>query len=390
VRRRSRGRPTTGALAARDRALHRLLERIEVPGEHEARERAWSVLVAAFAEREPEPRGRPLLRPAVVLAVVVALVAAALTPPGRAVIESVREAIGVERSQPALFSLPTDGRLLVSSGRGSWIVRADGSKRLLGRYGEATWSPHGLFVAAARRNELVALDAQGELRWSLPRRDVTHPRWAPSGYRVAYLSGSNLRVVAGDGTGDTLLAESVQAVAPAWRPGNAHVLALSDRDGRIHVFGTDRGALTGRSAPGEPPIQLAWSADGNRLLALSARALRVLDSRGRLVERMPAPGGARYAALAVSPHGRGFALVRRRGGRSEILSQGRVVFGGAGDFSDVAWSPDGRWLLVAWKDADQWLFIRSAGVRKVAAVSGISAQFRSEGFPSLGGWCCGD
>jgi WD40-like Beta Propeller Repeat len=374
----------------RDGHLHRLLDRIEIPGEHEAREQAWSVVLAAFAERESQPRGRPLLRPAVVLAAVVTLVAAALTSPGRAVIESVREAIGVERSQPALFSLPADGRLLVSSGRGSWIVRPDGSKRLLGRYREASWSPRGLFVAAARRNELVALDVEGELRWSLARRDVTHPRWAPSGYRVAYLAGSDLRVVAGDGTGDTKLAESVQPVAPAWRPGNAHVLALSNRDGRIDVFGTDRRALNGRSEPGEAPIQLAWSADGKRLYALSPRALRIFDLRGRLVDRIPARRGARYVALAVSPQGRGLALVRSRGGRSEILSQGRIIFAGAGDFSDVAWSPDGRWLLVAWQDADQWLFIRSAGVRRVEAVSGISAQFRSERFPSLGGWCCAD
>jgi len=64
-----------------------------------------------------------------------------------------------------------------------------------------------------------------------------------------------------------------------------------------------------------------------------------------------------------------------------------------GRISSLAWSPNGRWLLLAWRDADQWLFIRSAAVRRVQAVSNISRQFnpgarREPVFPDLGGWCC--
>ena len=81
-----------------------------------------------------------------------------------------RESIGVEEAAPALFALPADGRVLVTSARGVWVVRPDGSKRLLGRYREASWSPFGRFVVAARANELAALDpSTGELRWSLAR-----------------------------------------------------------------------------------------------------------------------------------------------------------------------------------------------------------------------------
>ncbi|MGH3105159.1 MAG: hypothetical protein ACRDN6_13790 [Gaiellaceae bacterium] len=372
--------------------MRRALERIEIPGEHEARERAWAVVSAAFAEREPRPRSRPFLRPLIALAVLAAVAGAALSPPGRAVIDDIREAIGVERARPALFSLPADGRLLVTSARGAWIVQPDGSKRLLGRYREASWSPLGLFVAAARRNELVALDPKGSLRWSLPRPDVRGPRWAPSGYRIAYLTGRNLNVVAGDGTGDKAFADGVHPVAPAWRPGRAHVLALSDRDGRIHVFATDRKVLNGRSARGEPPIQLAWSPSGRRLLVLSHRSLRVLDSRGRLLRGMAAPPGA--VNVAAAWRGESFALVRRleRSGESELVlvrrGRARRIFAGSGRFTDVVWSPDGRWLVLGWRDADQWLFIRSAGVHEIEAVSAISAQFRSAAFPSLRGWCC--
>jgi hypothetical protein len=68
-------------------------------------------------------------------------------------------------------------------------------------------------------------------------------------------------------------------------------------------------------------------------------------------------------------------------------SAARRVFAGAGAFTGLEWSPDGRWLLVAWRDADQWLFLRSAGVRAVRGVSDISRQFGGA-FPALGGWCC--
>src|SRR5919108_369433 len=49
------------------------------------------------------------------------------------------ETVGIEHAQPALFSLPSPGRLLVASDAGVWVVREDGSKRLLGPYREASW-----------------------------------------------------------------------------------------------------------------------------------------------------------------------------------------------------------------------------------------------------------
>ena len=38
--------------------MRRELERIELPGEHEARERSWAVVRTAFSEREPQPPRR--------------------------------------------------------------------------------------------------------------------------------------------------------------------------------------------------------------------------------------------------------------------------------------------------------------------------------------------
>ncbi len=56
---------------------------------------------------------------------------------------------------------------------------------------------------------------------------------------------------------------------------------------------------------------------------------------------------------------------------------------------------DGKWLLLGWESADQWLFIRSADVDRVLSVPNVSAQFEGGGqdevgFPHVAGWCCSD
>jgi hypothetical protein len=378
--------------------LRRRLEHVEIPDEHDARVRAWELVQAAFAERERIPRSRARLRPAIALAALVALVAGALSPPGRALIETVRETIGVEEAAPALFELPARGRLLVTSARGAWVVRQDGSKRLLGRYREAGWSPHGRYVVAARANELAALDPEnGELRWSLAKPDVRYPRWQGSrtDTRIAYLSGSTLRVVPGDGTGDRLVASSVARVAPAWRPGPGHVLVYAVGT-EIRAIAADTGRRLWSRRVGRVSA-LDWSLDGSSLLVRGPRRLVVLGPDGRLRLDLLGAVAAPVVAAALSPRGSSLAFVQRARGRSTLWvvprlrpdgSAARRVFSGAGRFTDVEWSPDGRWLLLAWRDADQWVFLRSAGVHRLEAVSAISRQFRSRGFPALGGWCC--
>ena len=92
--------------------------------------------------------------------------------------------IGEEDAKPALRSPPAAGELLVESEQGPWIVREDGSKRLLGDYEEASWSPRGLYVAATDGRELLAVEPDGTCDGRSPRpRDVHDPRWA--GWRHA-------------------------------------------------------------------------------------------------------------------------------------------------------------------------------------------------------------
>jgi hypothetical protein len=366
--------------------VKRELERIEIPGEHEARERTWAVVHAAFDAREPTPRRSQWPRVAVVAIALAALAAAALSSPGRAVLDEVREVVGVERAQPALFSLPTEGRLLVSSDAGVWVVQEDGSKRLLGPYREASWSPFGRFVVAARENELAALEPDGGVRWTLPRPRVRSPRWAgnETDTKIAYL-GRQPRVVAGDGTGDgPVCAVSARTVAPAWKPGAGYVLALVAPSGRPYVVDLDGCVVRWSAARIARPERLEWSTDGTRLLVVGATRLLILDARtGRLVASTP--GGVDGA---FRPGTRTLARIFQRGNRGRILIGGRgVVFSAPGRLEMPMWSPDGRWLLASWPAADQWVFVRADG-RQIRAVSNVSEQFRSRSFPRVEGWCC--
>ena len=180
---------------------------------------------------------------------VAALAGVLASPPGRSVIQSIREAVGVKKTQHELFSLPAPGRILVDSSGGPWIVDANGSRRRLGSYREASWSPYGRFVVAARPNELVTLDPKGGVHWTLARPEVRFPRWGGThtDTRIAYVDRAGLHVVAGDGTGDQ--ANAPTASRGGRLPGSrtrSSVMRLSAPSGQVLVFRTPTpGACSG-------------------------------------------------------------------------------------------------------------------------------------------------
>jgi WD40 repeat protein len=379
------------------KALERRLRNLEAPEESAVALRAWQLASVEFGRREPRPRSHRGRALAIALA---ALCAAAIviSPAGAGVVHWVGDRFekpGLKHAKPFLGPLPAQGRLLVTSSDGLWVVQRDGSKRLLGRYADAAWSPHGLFIAAVRGHELVAMEPGGRVHWTVPASPRPRlPGWSRDGFRIAYLSGSDLRIVVGNGTGDHLFATHVGDVAPGWRPGPGYVLAFAKHGGVTAA--NDSGAKIW-SRSGMKPDQLAWSPNGRLLLVVERNRLRLLDSRGRTYKELDLPAGAVARHAAFSPGGRDIALLRERGGLSEVrlLSvRGRSWHerSGApvsGAFSSLDWSPDGRWLLVAWPAADQWLFV-SPG--RVQPVSGIARAFASgagtPAFPALGGWCC--
>jgi len=342
-----------------------------------AEERAYRVAMAAFAERRPAPKRRSYWRPAIAIAAVAAIAGILASPPGRSVIRSIREAVGVENAKHELFSLPTPGRLLVQSASGSRVVNADGSRRLLGDYREASWSPFGRFVVARRGDELVTMEPNGKVHWTLSRPDLRLPAWGGKrdDTRIAYLSRSGLRVVAGDGTGDAArCADRVSAVAPAWQPGSLGVLAFSTNDG-LAVYDVTTCRQLFRKGP--MPTKLQWSADGRLLLAVSGIGLDVYDANGHVVAESIGVDDATFVGethkVAVLRDGSAFVLgsapVFRATGLRQIVS-----------------SPNGQWLLLTWPAADQWVFVRVDAPHTLSAVSRIRRQFGGHGFPNVSGW----
>jgi hypothetical protein len=398
-----------------EQRLKALLRESPAPGEEAAARRGLAVASEAFAQRQP-PRRRARPRLGLALAIGVLLAGLMLSPAGAKVRDWIGDVFtaGVPNAERALTSVPGGGRLLVQTPDGAWLVQPDGSRRLLGHFQDATWSPRGLFVAATDGHTLSAVDPEGNLRWSISAKAaLREPRWSASGFRIVYRSGQTLKVVAGDGSGDAALATRIGAPTPVWSPQGLHLLAYVDAAGRVRIVNTDTGEALG-SAQAVPDIALlGWAAKGSRLLEASPRSLRVRHlSASKLVdelalgepEEVRLPAAATVQTATFSPDGETIAAllhVRGSGARpahSDVVlsdpaaSSSRRLFSVSGRLSGLTWSPAGDRLLVSWPDADQWLFIPVDGRSRIRAIGGISAEFApgegGTGFPRIDGWCC--
>jgi hypothetical protein len=367
----------------------------------DAERRTWEVVKRAFEERPPS-RSRAsntVLLVALLAGLITATVGAAASPPGQAVIDRVRQVVGISNADQALFSLPAPGRLLVvsSDGGGVWLAHDNGYKRKLGAYDDAEWSPHGLYVIATTTNHLIALDVEHGVRWTLARRDPVWPRWegTRTDTRIAYMTAGGLRVVAGDGTGDRLLDRYAGDVAPAWEPARLHTLAYYT-GGTIVLREVDSGRILWRAPIDVIPSALDWSDDGRYLAVTGSPKTVVLNRRGHL-RRTISMLGAELLQTAFKPHTHLLAVSLRFPQRSQLRlvdldrpGHPSLLFAGPGDFGDIAWSPNGRWLLLNWPTADQWLFVSGSHVH---AVGNIAQEFprRDKLGPVLqiaGRWCC--
>jgi hypothetical protein len=394
--------------------LNEALREVPIPVPAEAERRGLEVVEAAHAERQPQPSRRPVALPrlALAFAAITLLAAILLSPAGAAVRDWVDDAITTSAPppEPELAEIPGGGRLLVQSAAGPWVVQPDGARRLLGDYEEAAWSPRGLFVAAVKGRTLSAVEPDGDPRWSITAAArVADPRWAPAGERIAYRSGDALRVLAGDGTGDRLLVRSTAPVAPAWSPLGDAGLAYVSSAGMLRIVHSEDGGDLAIGLAGAGVDEIEWGGGGSTILEKSPGALRLqsirpskLEARPRIGERrnLPVPTGATVVDAALAPERPLAAAVltywRDRGTRSSVVVFGRggkprQLLNVPGSLGQVAWSPDGRRLLVAWPVANQWLFL-PIGKGQGRAVANVSRAFapggRAASFPRVEGWCC--
>jgi hypothetical protein len=425
--------------------LGEALREAPIPEPADAEERGRRIVAAAFAERDrdgrselrgpmapktSEGRGRRRLpRLALGLSLAGLMAVLLLSPAGAAVRDWVGDAFttGAPRPEPSLARVPGGGSLLVQTGEGPVVVQPDGSRRLLGDYETASWSPHGIFVVVASGRTLSAVEPDGTPRWSLtsdkrvafPGRLMAAPSWSPSGERIAYRSGSDLRVVAGDGTEDRLLAGSIAAgtpgeevspaFSPAWSPTDENELAYITGAGRLQILDSETGAVLAGAPALRRIAEMDWADGGRKILEASRGTIRLRPvlpaghpSRPALgrARRLQLPSGASINDAALAPQtplvAASITHWQEHGTYSEVLvfrpgQDPQTLLRVPGSLWQVEWSPDGKRLMVAWPGADQWLFLPLDGGRgrAIAHISrGIAPSGRPTSFPGLEGWCC--
>jgi hypothetical protein len=357
-------------IGPRDRELEARLRGLRAPDEDAAEERSLAIVRAAYADHVPLRPSRGARRFGVAVACGAAALAIGLSPAGARVGDLVSDVFsnspGEPHAKPTLRALPAPGQLLVDSTSGIWIVRDDGSRRRLGSYDEASWSPHGLYVIAAKDRTLTALSTDGDVQWTFPTPGVARdPRWTGSttDTRIAYRSGHDLRVIVGNGdpATDRLIAHDVAPAAPAWRP-HGFVVAYIAAGGAVHAVDVD----TGERVPVTPGDRRRLSPSPATVPAGSALA----------------PDGQRVASIERSPTGRARLTVSDAAGGGGT----KVLFLARGRLTGPTWSPDGRWLLIGWPAADQWLFVNADHPKDIWPFDAISRQFDSKRFPRVSGW----
>jgi hypothetical protein len=410
--------------------LGEALREVPIPEPPGTDEHGLRMVEAAFAERTSgqsgrselrgamtpttsERRGRrPLPRLALSMALATLLAALLLSPAGAAVRGWVDDVLmTAPKPEPTLGDIPGGGRLLVQSAEGPWVVHHDGSRRLLGDYEEATWSPRGLYVAVAEGRTLSAVEPDGTPRWSFTAAGrVSDQRWAPFGTRIAYRSGKDLRVIAGDGTEDRMVAGESSPIAPAWSPMGDPTLAYVSGAGALRLVNSESLAALAAAPALDDIAEIEWGASGKTILEASRKALRLREVQPRklaprpsieVTHSLPVPATATVVDAALAPEHETVAAVltdwRDHGTRSSVVlyepgeAKPRRLLTVPGSLGEIAWSPDGRRLLVAWPAVDQWLFL-PLGRGRESAVANISRAFapghRSASFPRVEGWCC--
>jgi hypothetical protein len=389
-----------------ERQLRAVLRETPLPDARAGEERAWRIVRASHAEQRVGRRARRAPRAGLAAICALALAALALattSQPREALARWFRQAIGATTrpARPVALSGLPPGELLLSTDGGQWLVTGGGARWHVASFAGAALSPHGLYVLGWRGSVAEVVNPHGAPQWWLRApAPVSLARWSADGYRVAYVAGNSLRIVAGDGSGDRDLVDGVSSVAPAWRPvvASTHELALLDSAGFIQVRDADTGALVWRTRTRALPRQLLWAPDGRTLVAVAGGRLTLYGADGRRLASWTPPAGQALGPAAFAPRGDQLALVTHsraplldgvetvKANRSGLRRPPRVLLSAAEQITGLAWSPNGSWLLAPSPSAGQWDLIRASGPVSLRSISRVQARIGSRTFPAVAGW----
>jgi hypothetical protein len=240
----------------------------------------------------PSPSRR---RGRLVVALAAALALLVLGTAALAAIGTIRVTLAPKRESarvPEGVTAPpgASGIALVTGGR-LWLTV--GGTRIEGlRARAADLSPHALYAAVGVGRSLVVTAPNGRRAWTLRTPgEVKAVAWSPDALKIAYVAGTELRIVEGDGDHDRLVERRVRGVRPSWR-GDSLAVAYVGAGGHAVVY--DLGRLSRRvvrpsvpqfAAAGFPcgalgPLRsLAFAPTGSALAAASADGVVVAARR---------------------------------------------------------------------------------------------------------------
>jgi dipeptidyl aminopeptidase/acylaminoacyl peptidase len=249
------------------------------------------------------------------------------------------------------------------------------------------WALSVLLAAGLAPTATATQQGAGEMREFFRSRWVYQPTWSPDGMRVAYLeddwSTQDIYVAElGSGGPPRKMSRSSRFIGnprggsagqpPVWSPDGTELLYA--QDGALKIVGIAQGQVRDFGTPGEPRSGGTYSPDGSKILFSSKGRLQLFD-RAAAATRTVAPSESRSLSGALwSPDGKRLAVSANTPGQAFTLIPpyvGRLLSfpfsqpgtselgtlnlqSGAfeplpptsGSQSAIAWSPDGRSLLV--------------------------------------------
>ena len=234
----------------------------------------------------------------------------------------------------------------------------------LAGYEDLSWSPDGSRLAFTATpaagngsTEIYTIDADGSNLVQITHTEVDDdsPVWSPDGTRLALRvdevdpgapGESNVVVTTVSGPGVTVLGPGSN---PVWSP-DGQQLAMTVAEGgstRIWVQEPDGGARRQVANVAIASMRPSWSPDGQFLVVSSSGFSIIEVASGSLDPLTSEPGsaptwsiGERIAFATTGSASPGVFVIDADGSGLRRLS------GDPGVVSTLAWSPDGRWLLL--------------------------------------------